>query len=233
MEETYRLSPKIKLLWSVEYIIGILVLWIILSAVYYFFFFHINFFLISPSVPILSYLFILFILILFLGVPAYLWIDTAYKNFSYTLGDNEVLIRTGVLHKKRVDIPYASIENVSIEKPLYQRIFGLGTLNLDTAGGDEKEGIIPGIEDTEGVMEKILNKMSGIKDKTKSLENRSADENTPLLKDILTELKDINKVLKQNYAEQNRSPTNLMDIKEFEEILKNQAGKKTTKKTKR
>ncbi|MCC7552189.1 PH domain-containing protein [Candidatus Micrarchaeota archaeon] len=233
MEETYKLSPKIKLLWSVEYIIGIIVLWIILSAVYYFFFFNINFLLLSPDLPILSYIFILLILIIFIGLPAYIWIDMAYRNFSYTIGENEVLIRTGVLHKRRIDIPYAAIENVSIEKPLYQRFFGLGTLNLDTAGGNEKEGIIPGIEDTDLVMGEILKRVAEVQGKGKTIESNKGEETIHVLKDILTELKDIKDNLKQNNVEKAKKSANMMDIEEFEDIFKKRASKTISKNKKR
>ncbi len=228
MEETYRLSPKVKLLWSVEYIIGILVLWIILSAVYYFFFFNISFLLLSPDLPILSYIFILLSLIIVIGGPSYFWVNLAYKNFSYTLGDTEVLIRTGVLHKRRVDIPYKSIENVSIERPLYQRVFGLGTIILDTAGGDEKEGVIPGIDDTEGVMKEILDRMS--ETKSDNSKNSEKTDNTHILKDILTELKDIKNTLKESNAEKIKRSANLIDSEEFEKILKEQNKKSKKKK---
>ncbi len=234
MAETYRLSPKVKLIWSMEYIIGIIVLWIILSIVYSVFFPGLTFLLISPGFPILSYFFILLILIVIIGIPAYTWVEIGYRNFSYTLDENEVLIRTGVLHKRRVDIPYASIENVSVEKPLYERFFGLGTVVLDTAGGDAKEGVIPGVADTEMLMGEILKRMANAKGKGKKQDSKIAEDTIHVLKDILTELKDIKDTFKQTTAEQTKKSVNLMDIEEFEQIFKEQVSKsKKVKKKKK
>ena len=171
MEEMYRLSPKIKLMWLLQYILAILILWVILMAVYTAFFSDIHFLIFTPELPIfVGYFIILLILIIVLGAPAYLWADVAYRNFTYALGENGVLIRMGVLHKRRIDLPYSSIENVSVERPLSERIFGLGTIVLDTAGGDEKEGVIPGIADTETVMNQILERIHKAKGKTEAKE---------------------------------------------------------------
>ncbi|MFA5381706.1 MAG: PH domain-containing protein [Candidatus Micrarchaeia archaeon] len=232
-EETYRLSPKIKILWAMEYIIGIFVLWIILSVIYSVFFPDLKFLLLIPELPVVSYLFILFVLILFIGIPAYVWVKILYKNFTYTMGENEVLIRTGIIHKKRIDIPYTSIENVSVEKHLYERIFGLGTVVIDTAGGDSKEGLIPGVADTESVIKELLNRMKIAKGNSEKKDPKGNEETLPILKDILTELKSIKDALKQKKSEKNKKVNNLMDIKEFEKILAEQASKKKTKNSKK
>ena len=59
----------------------------------------------------------------------------------------------GVINKKYVSIPYSRIQNVDINRGLLERMFGLSTLKIQTAGASATtslgsrgaEGVLPGL----------------------------------------------------------------------------------------
>ena len=65
----------------------------------------------------------------------------AYKNLYYELGPDEFSRYSGILSKKRVHVPYQRIQSVDQRASLLQRIFGVCTVNIDTAGGAANKAI--------------------------------------------------------------------------------------------
>jgi uncharacterized membrane protein YdbT with pleckstrin-like domain len=92
-----------------------------------------------------------------------LWV----RLFGYQLEDKEVKIEKGVISKSYDSIPYSRIQNVGIERSLLERMLGISSLQIHTAGhsgqGSGAEGGIPGVEkDTaEEVREAIMKKARG------------------------------------------------------------------------
>jgi putative membrane protein len=62
-----------------------------------------------------------------------------YACFSYRFTNDSVLVRSGVLFKKQVNLGFERIQNVSLEYPFYFRPLELVTVKIDSAGssGDE------------------------------------------------------------------------------------------------
>jgi uncharacterized membrane protein YdbT with pleckstrin-like domain len=54
---------------------------------------------------------------------------------TLTLDENSMLFQSGILATRRIMLPYAKITETSYVQGLVQRAFGVGTLNIDTAGG--------------------------------------------------------------------------------------------------
>lgn len=54
---------------------------------------------------------------------------------TLTLDENSMLFQSGILATRRIMLPYAKITETSYIQGLVQRVFGVGTLNIDTAGG--------------------------------------------------------------------------------------------------
>lgn len=59
----------------------------------------------------------------------------SYKHLYYTLGTEEFSLYSGIFNKKRMHVPYQRIQSVDQHATLLQRIFGVCTVNIDTAGG--------------------------------------------------------------------------------------------------
>lgn len=100
---------------------------------------------------------IIVILLLILGYTI-LWV----KLFRYEIAPDEFKKEYGVISKSYTSIPYQRIQNVDIKRSLLQRILGISTLKIQTAGSElrRSEGFVPGIDKqvAEEVREEILSK---------------------------------------------------------------------------
>ncbi|MBA6365365.1 PH domain-containing protein, partial [Colwellia sp. BRX8-8] len=76
-----------------------------------------------------------------LSILAIIMISTflSFYFFQYRLYQDHIEIRSGVISKKYVNLPFAKIQNVKLEQPLYYRLFGFTCLQLDTAGSAMQE----------------------------------------------------------------------------------------------
>lgn len=59
--------------------------------------------------------------------------------FQYRLTKSSIEIRSGVLNKKHINLPFSRIQNVKIEQPIYYRVTDFACLTLDTAGSSKQE----------------------------------------------------------------------------------------------
>lgn len=74
----------------------------------------------------------------------------AYRNLYYEIGDKELSRYSGIITKKKVHVPYQRIQSVNQRATLLQRIFGVCTVHIDTAGGSSNKAVvIPYLQNTE------------------------------------------------------------------------------------
>ncbi len=97
-----------------------------------------------------------FCILIYLG-----YLKIKHDNHFYILTDSELIIRSGILNSERIIIPYIQIECVNASQSIIQRIFRVGTLIIETAGGvsGKAEGIIPHISNHKEVISEILEKI--------------------------------------------------------------------------
>jgi len=231
MAEKYRVDKRIKLLWLLPYIILIFIMWLCLSLMFIFAKTSFPEFLQTHSVYLVCLVFLI-ILILIIGLPAYIWLNLKYKNLYYEIADNNFIIYKGVISKKQIVIPYNTLENINIKRSLIEQLIGLATLELDTAGSTDIEGTVPGITDPIYIMNIIKSKIVKKPDKI-----MKEDDN--VLRDILKELRDIKymiynprKVDKDSTFEKSKEPESNNDktydtkFSKLEELLKKKFEKK-------
>lgn len=101
---------------------------------------------------------------LLLVVFAWFWAKAVYDNFGYELGEDRIIIESGVIWKRSVYIPYEKIQNIDIVRSPLSRLFGLALLQIQTAGISGAalvEGRIPGLhlDDANALRNKIMEKM--------------------------------------------------------------------------
>ena len=71
----------------------------------------------------------------------------AYRYKWYEFGSAEFSFYSGILSKKRTHIPYQRVQSVNEKMSLLQRIVGVCTVTIDTAGGaDNKALVVPYVE---------------------------------------------------------------------------------------
>ena len=125
----------------------------------------------------------------------HLWI----KNLTYIVRNDRVTIQSGILTKKEQNIPYRSITDFVLKRGPFDRILGIGTIQIQTAGQSQTatgyEGCLSGLLDYNSVH-------GDLRDKLKSLhpvsESTTTSEpinlsNENVLTQILEELKKIRK----------------------------------------
>lgn len=82
--------------------------------------------------PLLSYFF------LTLTIPFALflfwWIRAFYNTLSYKITKDDVVWKGGVFFRKTSIVPYAKITNIDITQGPIERLFGISTIRLQTAG---------------------------------------------------------------------------------------------------
>ncbi|RZK82240.1 MAG: hypothetical protein EOO92_02480 [Pedobacter sp.] len=99
----------------------------------------------KAGVGFLAYIILgLVVLTILIGVFAYF----QYKAFTYYLDEEQekFVINEGVFVKTNLTIHLDKIQQVNINQSLLQRIIGIYTLQIDTAGSDKKEGSIKAID---------------------------------------------------------------------------------------
>lgn len=69
-----------------------------------------------------------------------------YWFFRFSIQDDRILIRQGVLKKTSLDLPFERIQGINVERSLVDRMLGLVTVSLDTAGSGAAEGQLPCVD---------------------------------------------------------------------------------------
>ncbi|KND51015.1 MAG: hypothetical protein AB202_01230 [Parcubacteria bacterium C7867-007] len=104
---------------------------------------------------------------------SYLWAKLTYQTYKYELTDLGFKKESGVIYKRYVTIPYARIQNVDINRGILDRLLGLSSLNIQTAGSSGvsqyggtnlgAEGILPGLTKVEAEMmrDDLIRRTSG------------------------------------------------------------------------
>lgn len=79
--------------------------------------------------------------------------------FRYQIRDDSILIRSGVIKKKQLDIKFSRIQGINTEQNLIYRALGLVTVAFDTAGSSGSEGNLPAV--TRSFADALREKISG------------------------------------------------------------------------
>jgi len=67
-------------------------------------------------------------------LPAMLLAVPYFRSLSYEVQDDEVIMRVGIVTKSVKHVPYRTVTNLAVKRGILDRLFGLGTLNIQTAG---------------------------------------------------------------------------------------------------
>lgn len=126
-----------------------------------------------------------------------LWIN----NLHYFVEEDRIRIHKGILSKIQQNIPYKAVTDFILHRSLYDRLLGLGSIRIQTAGQSATatgyEGNIAGLIEWENIydeLRKILIRKKATMGITGVEEPESEEE---ILKEILTELREIKEQLKK------------------------------------
>ena len=84
-----------------------------------------------------------------------LWCGLPWTFTKYGMSDDRLFVEKGLLNVRGMGVRLYRILNISIQRSLIQRIFGLGTIHLDSTDKDLSCFDIVNIKNSESVMEMI------------------------------------------------------------------------------
>ena len=88
-----------------------------------------------------------------------LWI----RNLSYLIQEDRITIHKGILTKTHQNIPYRSITDFILQRSLYDRILGIGSIRIQTAGQSQSatgyEGSMAGLNEYEKLHNQLREKL--------------------------------------------------------------------------
>lgn len=71
----------------------------------------------------------------------------AFPRKKYSLREKDIIYTKGLLWRTRTSIPFNRIQHAEVKQGPVERIFGLHSLKVYTAGGDSSDLVIPGLEE--------------------------------------------------------------------------------------
>ena len=75
----------------------------------------------------------------------------------YTITDRRIIIRKGILSRHERAAHIDRVQNVNLTQSFFDRLFGVGTLDFDTAGTEDSDFKFGGIADPDELRQKIDN----------------------------------------------------------------------------
>lgn len=98
------------------------------------------------------------IVLIFTGVPLLRWTTT-----RYVLTNRRFTLRRGILSRSGRDIPLGRVNDVSFEHNLIERMFGTGTLTVES-GGERGQLVLKNIPQVERVQSELYRLIEDLND---------------------------------------------------------------------
>lgn len=90
-------------------------------------------------------------------VPVY------YRSLRYEIHDDEIIVMVGVITKSVKHVPFRTVTNIEVKRGPLDRLFGIGTLAIQTAGfsgtSTSAEETLVGLENVQEVYEKVAGEL--------------------------------------------------------------------------
>ena len=93
-----------------------------------------------------------------LAIPAIVAAIARYVSFRYHVTDDELILDSGIFSRRRRIIPLSRIQNVDVRQKALERICGVASLLIETAGGKTTEGVLSvlGRDDADALRARLL-----------------------------------------------------------------------------
>lgn len=93
--------------------------------------------------------------VLFVAAVAYSAAVLGRAGMRYTLTTQRVIAKTGLLSKRVEEVEILDIRNIVLEQSFFDRLCGIGTVGIASAGGDGMEVRFEGVKDAPGLKERV------------------------------------------------------------------------------
>ena len=84
-----------------------------------------------------------------LVILAIWWLKT--KAAMLTVTNKRTIQRTGLISKKTTEVVHRDVRNIQIDQSVFQRLFGVGSIGISSAGQSGIEIQFTGVRDPDGI----------------------------------------------------------------------------------
>ena len=85
--------------------------------------------------------------VLLLAVGHLFFIRAAFKRKMYALRERDIIYTKGLWWRVRTSIPFNRIQHAELKQSPFERLYGLHSLKVFTAGGHASDLVIPGLKE--------------------------------------------------------------------------------------
>ncbi len=85
-----------------------------------------------------------------------------YRSLRYEIQDDEVVVNVGIWTKSVKHVPYRTVTNMQVKRDVVDRLLGIGTLNIQTAGMSGQTGAeeqLVGLSNVQEVYESVAGEL--------------------------------------------------------------------------
>jgi len=83
--------------------------------------------------------------VLLIAITTFLLAYLGFRKKGYALRDRDIMYKTGLIWKSMTTIPFSRIQHCEVKEGPIERLFGLSSLHIYTAGGSSSDIDIPGL----------------------------------------------------------------------------------------
>ena len=127
-----------------------------------------------------------------------------YRSLKYEVQDEEVIVNAGIVTKSVKHVPYRTVTNLTVKRDIIDRMLGIGTLNIQTAGMSGTTGAeeaLVGLPNVQEVYEQVVTELrrfrGGMSPTMAAEDGEVPTDAAQTLGSILTELKTIRQQLEK------------------------------------
>ncbi len=127
-----------------------------------------------------------------------------YRSLRYEIQDDEVVVNVGIWTKSVKHVPYRTVTNMQVKRDVVDRLLGIGTLNIQTAGMSGQKGAeerLVGLSNVQEVYESVAGELrrfrGGMAPTQAEVEEEPAAALPGALGEILAEVRAIRVSLEQ------------------------------------
>jgi len=121
-----------------------------------------------------------------------------YRSLFYEIHEDEVVMHAGVITRRVTHVPLRMITNLEIRRDPFDRLFKLGTINIQTAGSNEYTGAIESLVGLRNFKE-IYDRLTSAIKRTLTCSHQKVEDPIPIddemLKSLLEEVKKLRYLL--------------------------------------
>ena len=134
-------------------------------------------------------------------VPAMFLADPYYRSLSYEIEDDQVIVHVGIWTRSVKHVPYRTVTNITVKRDVIDRMLGLGTLEIQTAGmsgssGGAEQSLV-GLEDPQAVYDLVARALGRFRSAMAPTAAEADEEQGAGLDEILQELRAIRQLLER------------------------------------